>query len=341
MAASEAAGFVNDLVLWIDFHQSNREPGTRASCDACKLQQLKELGMGLLNHSLCCDLVGIAGITERAAEVMKWLLPGKLTEWQQWGYSTERRSVAQSDGGVKQRLQRKEIEKAMPSQQAACTKERSDRQQQHGPRTLLSRCANRCRHGYWKASPDPPSTLPLRLQSHFCFALPRTCAAGLLLEGLTQPPFHLTFEALASEAFAYKPEFESSQQEPDQAGSNADSAHINAQDLVAAAKHSGSAAVLAQCQAWEAQQANSTPIPSGRPPSRPAALTLWQWVVAMALPFWRFACWACPKMGAAASSALATKSKSSCSNDKGAEARADLAAKAQEYRAWVTAQVSG
>uniref|UniRef100_A0A7S3VRJ6 Uncharacterized protein n=2 Tax=Dunaliella tertiolecta TaxID=3047 RepID=A0A7S3VRJ6_DUNTE len=223
MAASEAAGFVNDLVLWIDFHQSNREPGTRASCDACKLQQLKELGMGLLNHSLCCDLVGIA---------------------------------------------------------------------------------------------------------------------GLLLEGLTQPPFHLTFEALASEAFAYKPEFESSQQEPDQAGSNADSAHINAQDLVAAAKHSGSAAVLAQCQAWEAQQANSTPIPSGRPPSRPAALTLWQWVVAMALPFWRFACWACPKMGAAASSALATKSKSSCSNDKGAEARADLAAKAQEYRAWVTAQTA-
>eukprot|EP00967_Tisochrysis_lutea_P151466 scaffold294692_cov19-Tisochrysis_lutea.AAC.1 len=80
MAASEAAGFVNDLVLWIDFHQSNREPGTRASCDACKLQQLKELGMGLLNHSLCCDLVGIAGITERAAEVMKWLLPGKLLD---------------------------------------------------------------------------------------------------------------------------------------------------------------------------------------------------------------------------------------------------------------------
>mmetsp|Transcript_12553 Transcript_12553/g.34292 ORF Transcript_12553/g.34292 Transcript_12553/m.34292 type:complete len:985 (-) Transcript_12553:1519-4473(-) len=220
MAASEAAGFVNDLVLWIDFHQSNREPGTRASCDACKLQQLKELGMGLLNHSLCCDLVGIA---------------------------------------------------------------------------------------------------------------------GLLLEGLTQPPFHLTFEALASEAFAYKPEFESSQQEPDQAGSNADSAHINAQDLVAAAKHSGSADVVAQFQTWEAQQVNSTFTPSGPPPSHSDALTLWQWVIKVILPFCRLARRARTKM-AAAFSAPAQGSTSSCSSTERAAVCAEGAAETGEYRAWVIEQ---
>mmetsp|Transcript_12552 Transcript_12552/g.34277 ORF Transcript_12552/g.34277 Transcript_12552/m.34277 type:complete len:986 (-) Transcript_12552:1519-4476(-) len=162
--------------------------------------------------------------------------------------------------------------------------------------------------------------------------------AGMLLESLVQPPLNLTFAALASEALAYKPECTSApSQEPDQAGSDADGPHINAQDLVAAAKHSGSADVVAQFQTWEAQQVNSTFTPSGPPPSHSDALTLWQWVIKVILPFCRLARRARTKM-AAAFSAPAQGSTSSCSSTERAAVCAEGAAETGEYRAWVIEQ---
>lgn len=169
----------------------------------------------------------------------------------------------------------------------------------------------------------------------------------MLLDSLVQPPLSLTFAALASEAFAYKPELTGYPlQEPGQAESGVDGTHITAQDVSAAARHSGNAVVLAQCRAWEAQQAGVAPISRGpAPPTCPAAATrlaapihpaaaaLWQWFV-MVLPFWPLRRRACTRK-TAAFSALAAVSKKSGS--RGAAART---AETREYRAWVIDHVS-
>ncbi|KAF5827185.1 hypothetical protein DUNSADRAFT_1183 [Dunaliella salina] len=168
-------------------------------------------------------------------------------------------------------------------------------------------------------------------------------AACMLLDSLAQPPLSLTFAALASEAFAYEPELAGDPlQETGQADSGADGSHITVQDMVAAARHSGNAAVLAQCQVWEAQQAGFAPISSGpapptcpadaicpAAPTHPAAVMLWQRIV-MVLPLWSLIRRARTKT-AAAFSALAAGSRSSGSG----EAAARAAAESREYRAWV------
>eukprot|EP00983_Pelagomonas_calceolata_P115189 1160170-Pelagomonas_calceolata.AAC.7 len=208
------------------------------------------------------------------------------------------------------------------------------------PDSSFSAAGNGCRHAAGELRPAPLQRDLHAAAILFLLCAACTCAAGMLLESLVQPPLNLTFAALASEALAYKPECTSApSQEPDQAGSDADGPHINAQDLVAAAKHSGSADVVAQFQTWEAQQVNSTFTPSGPPPSHSDALTLWQWVIKVILPFCRLARRARTKM-AAAFSAPAQGSTSSCSSTERAAVCAEGAAETGEYRAWVIEQVS-
>ncbi|KAF5825211.1 hypothetical protein DUNSADRAFT_13627 [Dunaliella salina] len=57
---AEAASFVKDLAHWLHLRQNCCDTTSNASRTPV-VQQLAAVGKGLLLHSLCCGMVGIAG----------------------------------------------------------------------------------------------------------------------------------------------------------------------------------------------------------------------------------------------------------------------------------------
>jgi len=119
---------------------------------------------------------------------------------------------------------------------------------------------------------------PLSRSSPYCRSkslsrMPPSARTGFILDGLTAPPLNHSFEALASEALASHALLDGrslQQQDCAQWGSNAkgpsDPPCLTVQDLAEAVKHSTSTRVLAQFQAWESKQGDAGPSRAGSAP---------------------------------------------------------------------------